>query len=85
MITFGNGILLIQNGIHGTGNRLAIGDVHAAILINIQPQETLRAFPDIFHIPQCTAMLDDDRLGKLGNDLGNFHKRASLSKKREGS
>ena len=79
VIAFGNGILLIQNGIHSTGNGCTIGNIHAAVLIDIQPQEALTAFPDIFHIPQSAAVAFHNGLGKCGYLIGDFHKRASLS------
>jgi hypothetical protein len=73
MIAFGDGILFVQNGIYRPGDGLTVGDVHAAFLVQIQPQKPLRAFPNILHIPQGAAVGFHNGLCKLRYDVGNLH------------
>ena len=47
-----DGVMFVQNGVHGPGNGLAVVNVHAALLVNVEPEEILRALPDVFHVPQ---------------------------------
>ena len=73
MIAFGDGILLIQDGIHSTGNCFAIVDVYAADLVDIQTQEPFAAFPDIFHVPQRAALFLHHGFGKLPDLFSDLH------------
>ena len=73
MVALSDGVSLVQQGIDGTGDCLAVGDVHAALLVQVQPQETLVALADVLHIPKLAAVGFHDGLGDLGNDVGYFH------------
>jgi hypothetical protein len=74
VVGFGNGILLVQNGIHSAGDGLAVGDIHAALFFDVEPQESLGALADILHIPEGAAVGLYHRLSEgfyLFSDLQN--------------
>ena len=73
MVAFRNGVLLVQHRVDGPVDFFAVGDVHTAFFVDIDPQIPLAAFPDIFHIPQAAAVFFNDGLGKLGDKIRNFH------------
>ena len=73
MVAPGNRVLLVQNGVHGPGNGLAVVNVHAALFVNVQPQEILGALPHILHVPQLAAMLLHDGFRESGYLLGDLH------------
>ena len=73
MIAFLDGVLFIQNGVHRTGDGFAVGDVHAAFLVDVQPQEVVAAFPDVFHVPQLAAVIFHHGLCEGSNDFSDLH------------
>ena len=73
MVGAGDRVLFVQNGVNGAGDGLAVVDVHAAVLVNIQPQEIFAALPDVFHVPKLAAVFFHDGLGEGRHLFGNFH------------
>ena len=67
------GVLLVQDRVHSAGDGFAVVDVHAAFLIQVQPQVVLAALTDIFHIPEFAAVCFHDGLCKACNQIGYFH------------
>ena len=74
-----------ENGAsEGAGNGLAVGDIHAAVLVDVQAQEPFSALADIFHIPECTAVRLHDRLCKLRHLLRYLHEKSPLPARKSG-
>jgi hypothetical protein len=84
MVTVGDRVLFVQNGVHGPGYGLAVVDVHTAVFVNVKTQEPIGAFPDVFHVPKAAAVLFYHRLGKLPYLLGDLHKNSSIQQERVG-
>ena len=86
MIAVGDGVLLVQDGVQGPGDGFAVCDVHAAVFVNVDPEEPIRSFPDVFHVPQPAAQTFHNGAGEAGYLLCDFHsKHAFLSKKERGA
>ena len=85
MVGPGDGVFFIQNGIHGPGHSLAVVNVHAALLVEVQPQEILAALPDILHVPQLAAVSFHNGAGEFRHQFRHLHWRANLlqAKKKE--
>ena len=73
LIAFLDGVHFVQNGIHSSGDLFAVVNADAAFFVDIEPQKPLGTFSYIFAVPQGAAVCFHDGLGKLGNDLSNFH------------
>ena len=84
MIGFLDGILLIQNRVHCAGNGFTVGDIHTAILFDVQPQKPLGALTDIFHIPEAAAVLLHHRFCKGFHLFGDLQKFSLISQKERG-
>ena len=88
MVAAGDGVVLVQDRVQGPGDGLAVRDIHAALLVDVNPEEVVRALPHIFHIPQAAPVGGDHRLGKLGHLLRNLqrnHPFSLLNKKERGA
>ena len=79
VVALGDGVGLIEKGIDGTGDGLAVGDVHTALLVQVQAQEPLVALTDVLHIPELAAMGFHNGLCDLGNDISYFHQNTPFS------
>ena len=79
-----HGVLFIEDRIERAGNGLAVGDIHAAVLVDVQPQEPLSALADIFHVPERTAVRLHDRLGELRHLFGNLQEKTPLPARKSG-
>ena len=79
-----HGVLFIEDRIERAGNGLAVGDIHAAVLVDVQAQEPFSALADIFHIPERTAVRLHDRFCKLRHLLRYLHEKSPLPARKSG-
>ena len=67
-----DGVGLVQNITQRAGDGLAVEDVHAAVLINVDPQIPLSGLADIFHVPELAAVLFDHGERQFAHGLCHF-------------
>ena len=79
-----HGVLFIEDRIERAGNGLTVGDIHAAVLVDVQAQEPFSALADIFHIPERTAVRLHDRFCKLRHLLRYLHEKSPLPARKSG-
>ena len=84
IIAVRHGILFVENRINRAGNRLAVRDIHAAVLVDVQAQKPFSALTDIFHIPKRTAVRLHDRLCKLRYLFRYLQEKAPLPARKSG-
>ena len=59
--------VFVEHRVDRARDRLAVVDVHAAVLVDVQAQEPFAALADVFDVPKLAALLLHQRLGKLPN------------------
>ena len=64
-------------------NFFAVFNVDAAVFIDVQTQEPFGTFPDLLHIPQAAAEAFNHGLGKLCDQISNFHKKSPFFSTKE--
>ena len=80
IIAVRHGILFVENRIYRAGNRLAVRDIHAAVLVDVQTQEPFSALADIFHVPELAADLFDSPESLIRLDMSEFMEKFSVSR-----
>ena len=76
--------VLVKDRVDRPGDGLTVIDVHAAVLVDVQPQEPVAALLDVFHVPERAAVRLHHRLGKRPDLIGDLHGNSSFSARKSG-